>query len=60
MGKEDYRAAAAIKAQQAQLEEADCVGAALNALEAAVAEERFAGGPRCWLSCSPCWRTSGC
>lgn len=41
--KEDYRAAAALKAQLDGLEAADCVGAALAELAAAVQEERFAG-----------------
>ena len=44
---EDYRTAAALKKQQTALEEADCLGAALDELDAAVAEERFAGG---WLA----------
>ena len=44
---EDYRTAAALKRQQTALEEADCLGAALDELDAAVGEERFAGG--CWV-----------
>ncbi|KAL4425295.1 hypothetical protein ABPG75_009311 [Micractinium tetrahymenae] len=39
---EDYRSAAALKAQLTELEAADCVGAALAELQAAVEEERFA------------------
>lgn len=44
--REDYRAAAALKAQQDRLIDQDCLGAALLALDKAVAEQRFAGaGP---------------
>ncbi|EFN57162.1 hypothetical protein CHLNCDRAFT_51231 [Chlorella variabilis] len=43
---EDYRAAAALAAQRRQLEACDCVGEALGALEAAVAEERFGDAAR--------------
>lgn len=46
---EDYRTAAALKKQQTALEEADCLGAALDELDAAVADERFAGG--CLAGC---------
>ena len=44
VAREDYRAAAALKAQREELEAANCVGAALKELDAAVAQERFAGG----------------
>ncbi len=43
---EDYRTAAALKAQLDRLEAADCVGAALAELRAAVEEERFQGEGR--------------
>ena len=58
---EDYRAAAALAAQRRQLEACDCVGEALGALEAAVAEERFGGerwGPRRG-ACAP-WACGAC
>ena len=56
---EDYRAAAAIKKQQTALEEADCLGAALDALDLAVAEQRFAGG---WVAAGllDCWAAGLC
>lgn len=44
LAQEDYRAAAAVKAQRQQLEAADALAAALRELDAAIAEERFAGG----------------
>ncbi|KAL4854555.1 Protein EXECUTER 2 [Chlorella vulgaris] len=44
--REDYRAAAALKAQQDRLIDQDCLGAALLALDKAVAEQRFADAAR--------------
>lgn len=46
VAREDYKAAAAIKAQRLQLEASDALADALDALDAAVEEERYAGA-RC-------------
>ncbi|KAI7835685.1 hypothetical protein COHA_010424 [Chlorella ohadii] len=46
VAREDYRAAAALKAQREALEAGDAVGEAMDRLDAAIAEERFEDAAR--------------